>query len=65
MIPQMFRGRTIQAGNASLGGACMILLDEKLKTVLKQQKAKLKNFDLAMDENFQAAFISALNFPLE
>lgn len=50
------------AGNASLSGASLILLSEKIKKQAIELSAKAVNIDLAQYPDFQKKFISSLNF---
>lgn len=63
MIPQFLSVSPVSAGNASLCGASLLLLDKKLCRDALSLARSVRHIDLAQNRSFEKLFLQNLNFP--
>jgi uncharacterized 2Fe-2S/4Fe-4S cluster protein (DUF4445 family) len=64
MLPHDYEGPITFAGNTSLSGACLALLNEEILGEMRRIPELVRVVDLASHPDFQELFISNLNFPV-
>jgi uncharacterized 2Fe-2S/4Fe-4S cluster protein (DUF4445 family) len=63
MLPYNYEGPITFAGNTSLAGAALVLLNQEILTEMETIQKVVRVVDLASHPDFQELFISNLNFP--
>jgi len=65
MLPHSYKGPITFAGNTSLSGAGLALINQEILREMQRIAQFMRVVDLASHPDFQELFISALNFPAE
>ena len=65
MLPAQLLGKTRTAGNTSLSGAEMVLLNPALKNELIEIKEKCRYIELSSEADFNDCFVDEMSFPEE
>ena len=65
MLPHNYRGPITFAGNTSLSGAALAMLNQEILREMERIPEFTRVVDLASHPDFQELFISALNFPVK
>jgi uncharacterized 2Fe-2S/4Fe-4S cluster protein (DUF4445 family) len=65
MLPHNYKGPITFAGNTSLSGAALALLNQEILKEMERIPKFMRVVDLASHPDFQELFISALNFPVK
>jgi uncharacterized 2Fe-2S/4Fe-4S cluster protein (DUF4445 family) len=65
MLPHNYKGPITFAGNTSLSGAVLALLNQEILREMERIPEFVRVVDLASHHDFQELFISALNFPVK
>ncbi len=65
MLPHSYKGSITFAGNTSLSGAGLALINQEILKEMERIPQFVRVVDLASHPDFQELFISALNFPVK